>query len=141
MSNLELYRYLFLDSFFAGLFFTLDYEYIIWIIHLFGTLNNGVIISIAASGYMLSIILNYFFGILFYKISSSYIKGPFHLRYKKIKTQVNSVWWIILFTTPILGFGKFIFLFLGFLNIKPAATLIFGLLLKTIYYIYYIYNI
>jgi membrane protein YqaA with SNARE-associated domain len=140
MSNFELYQSLFLDSFFAGLFFTLDYEYIIWVIHLFGSLNKGLVISIPSSGYMLSIIFNYFFGILFYKISSLYIKGPFHLRYKKIKTQVNSVWWIILFTTLILGFGKFVFLFLGFLNIKPAATLIFGLLLKIIYYTYYIYN-
>jgi membrane protein YqaA with SNARE-associated domain len=139
MNSIELYKSLCLDSFSAGLFFTLDYEYLIWVINLFGKSNEILIIVIASFGYMLSIIVNYLFGRLLNKMFFKYASSEkMNLNYKNVKLSTNRFWSIILILTICPGFGKFLFILLGFVNIKPAATLIFGTLLKSAYYLYYI---
>ncbi len=138
MDNFALYKSLFIDSFIAILFFILDYEYIIWVINLFGRMNQLSIVIITSFAYMFAIAFNYFFGLLCYKLFSSYFKNDIYIRYVKLKNFSKNYWFFILILSVFSGFGKFIFLFLGFLNINIIPVLFFGTTLKALYHIYYL---
>ncbi len=138
MDKITLYKSLFLDSFVSGLFFSLNEEYFLWAISLFHRADNSIIICIASCGYMFSIIFNYFVGLLLYKFCYKYLSHDLYIRYKKTKHNFNDYWFIILGLTLVPIFGKLFFVFLGFFNTKPAATLVFGTLIKILYYTYYL---
>ncbi len=139
MNNFALYKSLFIDSFMANLFFSLDNEYIIWVINLFGKMNHLSIILISSFGYMFAIICNYFFGVFFYRIFLKYAKNDNYLRYKNLKNFASNYWVVILFFSIFPGFGNFMFIFLGFLNIRFLSILAFGTFFKSIYYAYYLF--
>jgi membrane protein YqaA with SNARE-associated domain len=138
MDNITLYKSLFLDSFVSHLFFSLSDEYFIWAMSLFHRADNSIIVCIASFGYMFSIIFNYFVGILLYKFCFKYLSRDLYMLYKKTKHNFNDYWFIILSLTLVPIFGKLLFVFLGFFNTKPAATLVFGTLIKILYYTYYL---
>jgi membrane protein YqaA with SNARE-associated domain len=137
MDNIELYKILFFDSLRAGLFFTVDYEYAIWVILSFKKLSNIWAICIVALGYSVSIVLNYLFGLLLYKISFKYSSKATEERYIKIMIYAKKYIFFLVLLTILKGFGKSIFVFLGFLNFNILSILITGTLIKVIYYILY----
>jgi membrane protein YqaA with SNARE-associated domain len=134
MDNIELYKTLFLDSFSAGLFFTINYEYVIWVILLFKKLDNIFAIGIAALGYSVSIFFNYLFGFLLYKIFFKYLSKSVEERYIKTKEYSKKYIFFLVLLTAFKGAGKSIFILFGFLNLNIFFILIGGVFVKVIYY-------
>jgi membrane protein YqaA with SNARE-associated domain len=101
---------------------------------IFGTYNTYSVIATASSAYLISIIINYFMGKIFYNIlsgkeSDQPVTYPRIIEFRKFR-------YLLAFAalSAIPFFGKFVILFSGFCQINLLRIISFGIITKVIFY-------
>lgn len=139
MSPVEAYFLLFFDSLVSHLAFTNSNELIFNTMQTFGAYNSYIILVVAAGAYLLSIIINYFFGRVCYNILFTKIADP-SISTDRINSVRESKYLPLVILLSFISFyGKFIILVMGFCRVNIYQVMSLALISKTLFYSYLIW--
>ena len=141
MQDLETYLDLFFNSFYSGLFFTFDKEYMVWVLnHFSGSFDLKLdYLFTALLAFLCSSAINYGFGFMSSTILLRYKKKDYKTIYSKHykETSSNLTFCLLFLTIPVVN--TLVFLFLGFLRIGFKKSIMTALFIKGCYYSFFLY--
>lgn len=134
MDLFEIYLLLFTDVLTSNLAFNVSSELVLNTMQIFSSYNSYLMVTVATIAYIVSIFINYIFGIACYKILAPTDKKISELNSKIITIRNSRFLSLIISFGFIPFFGKFIVLLLGFCRINFLQVLLITTLTKFIYY-------
>lgn len=139
MNQLETYSLLLSDSFFANLAIDTSTEFVIHTLKIFDNYEPIPVIIIATAGFFLASLVNYFFGKIVFKIvaPNDKVKHAAMIDRMDYIRQLR-VLPLILLSSAVPFFGKFVVLFAGFCNIRFTYVISITTFAKLGYYTYLI---
>lgn len=136
MNLLENYSLLFTDSVFANTVFYGGKEMAFDIMNELGGYNYRIMIVVAILGYAVSVMINYWFGSILYKIYASSIDNQNAAEnYKSLQQGSKKYGAIILCFNMIPAVGPFLPVLASFLGFGLQPTLLFTIISRVLYYI------
>ncbi len=140
MDRSEAYNFLLTDTIFSNLVFSPHTELAFDVMNMLGIYNPNDILFYTIFGAFVSIIFNYLFGVILYKIYLLSKDQKIHARYSQFQNFFSKCGVMFLCLTFIPNFGKFIPLLSGFARFGIVKSTFYALLSKIFYYNYYIYG-
>ncbi|WP_250311910.1 YqaA family protein [Rickettsia endosymbiont of Oedothorax gibbosus] len=141
MEQFEAYSLLFTDSLVGNLVISLDSELIVHSMKMFGVYNNLIIVVVATIASLVATSINYFFGIMLWRIFYFYKNTQIHTNQQLLSQFFFKYNILILWLIFIPLWGKFIPLIAGFTKINFIRVLAISGVIKLCYYSYSIYII
>ncbi len=136
MDLLENYSLLLTDSVFANTVFYGGKEMAFDIMHDLGGYDPIIMVIVATLGYAVSVLINYWFGRILYKIYDSSIDNKDAVQnYKSLKQGSQKYGAIILCFNMIPAIGPFLPVLASFLHFGLKRTLLFTIISRFSYYI------
>jgi len=136
MNLLENYTLLFTDSVFANTVFYGGQEMAFDIMKQLGGYDIRIMIAVAIFGYTVSVLINYWFGRILYKIYNSSIDNKNAVEnYKSLKVGSKKYGFIILCFNMIPAIGPFLPVLASFVDFGLKRTLLFTMISRLSYYI------
>lgn len=139
MDPFEIYLLLFTDVLTSNFAFNISSELVLDTMQTFGNYNEQLMLLVAIMSYILSVCINYIFGILCYKILAPANKKASELNSKIDAIRKSRFLPIMIALSFAPFFGKFIILLSGFCRINFIQLLIISIFTKLIYYIIVIF--
>lgn len=141
MNSYEAYSFLFSDSLFSNLALNAHDEVAVNTMSILGTYDIFYIFSVALLGSTISVLINYFFGMVAYKIYTFSQDVEMHNRYARISGFFIKYGVFVLLLSAIQPFGRFIILLSGFTRFGIVRTMLIAFPMKVMYYYYILYYI
>lgn len=140
MNHTEIYALLFTDTLTSNLAINISTELVLPSMKIFGNYNNFQILLVTLAAYCVAICLNYVLGILCFKVLSPInSRDVEHSKMVLDRFKNSQAIYLLLMLSAVPFFGKFIVVFLGFLRLRFAHTLLLGGGVKLLYLSYYIF--
>lgn len=140
MERIESYSLLFTDSFISNIAFYSSSEMVIYVMHALGSYHTTLMIFLATLGFAFSILVNYWFGRMLYKIYKSSIDNDVATQnYDMISKFLLQYAIIILPFNMVPLIGSLILVIAGFVNFSLMQTLLVSIISRLIYYILVIF--
>jgi len=139
MDLYEIYLLLFTDVLTSNFAFNISSEIVLDTMQTFGNYDKKIILLVAIIAYILSICINYIFGIM-----CSKILAPANQKASEINSKIEIIaksrfFPIVIIISFVPFFGKFIILFSGFCRVNFIKILTISVIAKLIYYIMVIF--
>jgi membrane protein YqaA with SNARE-associated domain len=136
MNLLENYALLFTDAIFANTVFYGGSEMVLEIMHALGGYNFSIMLIVAILGYAASVLINYWFGWILYKIYDSSIDNKNAAQnYTSLKQWSHKYGAIALCLNMIPALGPFLPVLASFLRFGLKRTLLFTIISRFFYYV------
>jgi len=136
MDFVENYTLLFTDSVFANTVFYGGKEMALDIMNELGGYDARIMVAVAILGYAVSVLINYWFGRILYKIYNSSIDNKNAVEnYKSLKQGSEKYGIIILCFNMIPAIGPFLPVLASFLGFGLKRTLLFTIISRFSYYV------
>lgn len=139
MNESEAYIFLLKDTIFSNLIFSPNKELALYVMHMMGSYKLIYILFIASLGAIISIICNYIFGVIAYKIYKLSKDPKINARYDKLEEFYIKYGAYFLLLTFIPNIGKFIPFIAGFTRYNIIKSLLYSFLSKCAYYLFIIF--
>ena len=135
MNYLENYSLLFTDSLFANTVFYGNTEMAINVMIAVGGYDKMLIFISATLGYTVSVLVNYWFGRMLFKIYNSSIDNPTAAEnYKSMQEGAQKFGWLMLCFNMVPAIGPFLPVIASFINFGIKRTLFFAVIARMAYY-------
>ena len=135
MDYLSNYSLLFTDSLFANTVFYGGTEMALDVMREFGGYDNRITFALALAGYAFSVMINYWFGRILYKIYDSSIDNKNAAEnYKTLTLSLSKYGYIILALNILPAIGPFMPVLASFVNLGLKRTLGITLVYRIVYY-------
>lgn len=135
MNYIASYSLLFTDSLFANTIFYGGTEMALYVMKEFGGYDKRIMFTLALLGYAGSVVINYWFGRILYKIYDSSIDNKDAAEnYKSLTLALSKYGYIILALNIVPAIGPFTPVLASFVNSGLKRTLGITLLYRIVYY-------
>lgn len=139
MNKFEAYFLLLNDSIFGNLVLYPSGEFVLFAMQKLVGYNSHIILLTSILGFIIAVILNYFFGKILYKIYKASVESNIHRNHDQLVIYSQNYRYIILLFNIFPTFGSFIPLLAGFVSFGILRSMLFCLLSKILFYAYYLY--
>lgn len=139
MDLYEAYSFLLSDSIFSNLALNAHDEVVVHTMSILGIYNLFYVFCVALFGSMISVVINYCFGIVGYNIYRFSKDTEMHKRYTKISEFFSKYGFFILLLSAFQPFGRFTILLSGFARFGIIKTMLIAFPMKILYYYYILY--
>lgn len=136
MDKKEAYTLLFTDSLVGNLVISLQNEFAIYSMNLFGGYNTFIMLIVGWLASVFAIFFNYILGKFLFNIVRPKKENIFHVRYNEFSDSFNKYYFLFLLVSVVPFFGKFMHSLTGFLNFNFLKTLLICSSLKFCYYLF-----
>ena len=135
MDYFENYSLLFADSVFANTVFYGGQEMALNIMNSLGGYDKKIMFLVATLGYAMSVLINYWFGKILFKIYNSSIDNQVAAEnYKSMQEGMQRFGWLMLCFNMVPAIGPFLPVLASFINFGIKKTLFFAAIARMVYY-------
>ena len=135
MNYIENYSLLFTDSLFANTVFYGDTEMVLDVMISVGGYDKIMMFLSATLGYAVSVLVNYWFGRVLFKIYNSSIDNPIAAEnYKSMQEGMQKFGWLMLCFNMVPAIGPFLSVIASFIDFGIKRTLFFAVVARMVYY-------
>ena len=137
MNYIENYSLLFTDSLFANTVFYGNTEMALDVMIAVGGYDKIIMFLSATLGYATSVLINYWFGRILFKIYNSSIDNPIAAEnYKSMQKSAQKFGWVMLCFNMVPAIGPFLPVLASFIGFGIERTLFFAVVARMVYYVW-----